>query len=82
MSEYEQEKMESASESRREALKQFGRYAAATTPAMLMLLDSNRQEASAHSRKKHGRHRHPHRGGHTSKATVHPKKKDKKKGKK
>lgn len=43
----EQEGSESASESRREILKKFGRYSAAATPAMLMLLDSNRQKAMA-----------------------------------
>lgn len=49
MSERRQEKMETASESRREALKKFGRYAAVATPAMLMLLDGNRQEAMAYN---------------------------------
>ena len=47
MSESERERQESASESRREILKKFGRYSAAATPAMLMLLDSNRQSALA-----------------------------------
>lgn len=50
MSENPREDKETASESRREALKKFGRYAAVTTPAMLMLLDSNRQEAMAYNK--------------------------------
>jgi hypothetical protein len=38
---------DSVAESRRQVLKKFGRYAAAATPTMLMLLDSNRQSAMA-----------------------------------
>ncbi|MGI9419326.1 MAG: hypothetical protein ACR2RA_15980 [Geminicoccaceae bacterium] len=47
MSEQDQQLTESAAESRRKALKKFGRYAAAASPAMLMLLDSNRQGVRA-----------------------------------
>lgn len=66
MSEEQQEDLETASESRREALKRFGRYAAVATPAMLMLLDSNRQEAMA-----------AYNQYDTSKPVSHPKKKKK-----
>jgi hypothetical protein len=38
---------ESAATSRRELLVKFGRYAGAATPAMLLLLDANRQSAQA-----------------------------------
>ena len=47
MSEQDQQLSDSAAESRRKALKKFGRYAAAASPAMLMLLDSNRQGVKA-----------------------------------
>lgn len=49
MSAEDHEKSDKAAESRRETLKKFGRYAAAATPAMLMLLESNRQGARAQS---------------------------------
>lgn len=67
----EHESLKSASESRREILKKFGRYTAAATPAMLMLLDSNRQEAMAKSRRRGKGKGKGKKGGHdyTSKPT-------------
>ena len=43
----DEQSSDSAAASRRETLKKFGRYAGAATPAMLMLLDSNRQRVRA-----------------------------------
>ncbi|MGI9492573.1 MAG: hypothetical protein ACR2QF_09265 [Geminicoccaceae bacterium] len=47
MLEQDRNETQSVSASRREALRKFGTYAGAATPAMLMLLDSNRQAAFA-----------------------------------
>jgi hypothetical protein len=47
MLKYHSDDPHAAARSRRGILKKFGRYAAAATPAMLMLLDANRQSAAA-----------------------------------
>lgn len=62
MSTDEQDSLDSAAESRRKILKKFGRYAAAATPAMIMLLESNRQEAMAQNAGRGGRGRGNGRG--------------------